>query len=230
MAKEMKPGASRQLSRMRKQKAKAAAGKKARSKQAAASLARKKAMGKPKPKAKPKAKPAIRSPLAVEAEMRKERIARGGSADGPLERSRARRAAAKKKASIPKPKSAVGKPLKKELKPKSAVGKPTKKKAGKSATPSFSSAFAAARKAGKKNFTWKGNSYHTRTKEESGPSNRTASGTGGQKRHKIAKPKNKMQTDYNRRQEARAKERKARDAKTRKQVAAAATKRAGRGR
>lgn len=39
-----------------------------------------------------------------------------------------------------------------------------KKRAAK--TTSFGSAFAAARKAGKKAFTWKGKSYHTRTKEE----------------------------------------------------------------
>lgn len=32
--------------------------------------------------------------------------------------------------------------------------------------PTFGKAFAAARKANKKEFTWKGNKYHTRTKEE----------------------------------------------------------------
>lgn len=36
----------------------------------------------------------------------------------------------------------------------------------KPAGPTFSQAFAAARKAGKKTFTYKGKSYHTRTKEE----------------------------------------------------------------
>lgn len=33
---------------------------------------------------------------------------------------------------------------------------------------SFGSAFAAARKAGKKEFTWNGKKYHTKTKEEMG--------------------------------------------------------------
>ena len=47
------------------------------------------------------------------------------------------------------------------------VGKPKNVAKPKASTgPTFGQAFAAARKAGKKTFTYKGKSYHTRTKEE----------------------------------------------------------------
>jgi len=39
----------------------------------------------------------------------------------------------------------------------------------------FKSAFAAARKAGEKEFTWNGKKYHTRTKEEGAPAKRKMS-------------------------------------------------------
>lgn len=42
---------------------------------------------------------------------------------------------------------------------------------------SFNSAFAAARKAGKKTFTWNGNSYHTELKETARPKSRSATTT-----------------------------------------------------
>ena len=66
-------------------------------------------------------------------------------------------------------------PLKegKDIKKKSIKSKPgsiKKKTGGKKTDPmmegTFGEAFAAARKAGKKTFTWGGKSYHTKTKEE----------------------------------------------------------------
>jgi hypothetical protein len=60
---------------------------------------------------------------------------------------------------------------------------------------SFKDAFAAARKSGVKEFTWKGNKYHTRTKEED---NKRAAATkpvqtsGKMKVAKTASPKPKV--------------------------------------
>jgi Tfp pilus assembly major pilin PilA len=57
---------------------------------------------------------------------------------------------------------------------------------------SFGKAFAAARKAGKKEFTWKGKRYHTRTKEEEAKREKSAVRTKRRKM-KVGKP------GYNRR-------------------------------
>jgi hypothetical protein len=58
-------------------------------------------------------------------------------------------------------KSKFRKRIKKDEGESKASKAPAKKK-----TSSFGAAFAAARKAGKKEFTWNGKRYHTRTKEE----------------------------------------------------------------
>lgn len=66
-----------------------------------------------------------------------------------------------------KPKPATKKPVKK---PMAKMGKNYKQKekelSRKAIASNFDRAFAAARKAGKKTFTWRGKSYHTRMKGE----------------------------------------------------------------
>lgn len=55
------------------------------------------------------------------------------------------------------------------------------------ATSEFGQAFSAARKAGKKEFTWRGKTYHTKTKEEMAGGG-TKSSTGPKARPKAAAP------------------------------------------